>query len=736
MENEVNIDGKPVAWERATIEKLVLAQVREQRAARRWRMLRTLLWLALFGALVWLLARDQWSAATVPSGPHTALVTIRGEIADRSEASAESVLPAMRSALEDSAPRRWCCCINSPGGSPVQAGMINDEIRRLRKLHGKPIYAVVEETCASAAYYIAAAADEIYVDKASIVGSIGVLMDGFGFTGTMDKLGVERRLLTAGANKGFLDPFSPQTETQRQFAQAMLDQIHQQFIDSVKRGRGERLKATPRPSAACSGPGAGHRHGPGRRLRQPGLGGARRGQGRQAGGLHQQGEPGRAPGQALWRSPGAGRRGGAARAAGAALRFSPAPRRSLRAAGLARGARPCSKARSRWRVKRRVSNSGAVGVLAASRWRRPRRVSGSRARRSASASYSSAERVISSGRPTASSRLAAMRPAKVWPGWGQHRQAGPQRVADGGAAVEGQGVQKQIGLAVLRQVLRVGPALGKHQPLGRHAARLRLGAQVLARRLAVAQQPQHGLRQRVQQAHPAVEHPGVDLVRVVQAAEHEAVPGQAQFGARGGVGGDGARIVVGLERVGQAHDVLGKGVGLVAGRDPAVAEDVVHLGHARGAGIARVLHLDGRRPPRQDAGAGVGGQAVEVDQDVDPVLGDQARRLGVAQRVEVDEVLERRLRAPALGRVVGLRVGGEREGLEAAAVMGLEHAGHQVADGVRAQVGRQVAQAQAPPGRLWDAGAADSAAPGFRRRRGPGWTAAGRRRWRPDGPGR
>ena len=245
MENEVNIDGKPVAWERATIEKLVLAQVREQRAARRWRMLRTLLWMALFGALVWLLARDQWSAATVPSGPHTALVTIRGEIADRSEASAEFVLPAMRSALEDSDTKALVLLINSPGGSPVQAGLISDEIRRLRKKHGKPIYAVVEETCASAAYYIASAADDIYVDKASIVGSIGVLMDGFGFVGTMDKLGVERRLLTAGANKGFLDPFSPQTETQRQFAQVMLDQIHQQFIDSVKRGRGERLKATP-----------------------------------------------------------------------------------------------------------------------------------------------------------------------------------------------------------------------------------------------------------------------------------------------------------------------------------------------------------------------------------------------------------------------------------------------------------------------------------------------------------
>ena len=132
--------------------------------------------------------------------------------------------------------------INSPGGSPVQAGMINDEIVRLRAKYDKPIYAVVEETCASAAYYIAAAADEIYVDKASIVGSIGVLMDGFGFTGTMEKLGVERRLLTAGSNKGFLDPFSPQSEQQREYAQVMLDQIHQQFIEVVKKGRGERLK--------------------------------------------------------------------------------------------------------------------------------------------------------------------------------------------------------------------------------------------------------------------------------------------------------------------------------------------------------------------------------------------------------------------------------------------------------------------------------------------------------------
>jgi len=132
--------------------------------------------------------------------------------------------------------------INSPGGSPVQSGIVNDEIRRLRALHGKKVYAVVEEICASGAYYIAVAADEIYVDKASLVGSIGVLMDGFGFTGTMEKLGVERRLLTAGANKGMLDPFSPQNEQQTAFAKAMIDQIHQQFIAVVKQGRGNRLK--------------------------------------------------------------------------------------------------------------------------------------------------------------------------------------------------------------------------------------------------------------------------------------------------------------------------------------------------------------------------------------------------------------------------------------------------------------------------------------------------------------
>ena len=246
MENEVTLDAKTIHWEREAIERLLMAEVRERRAARRWRMLRTLLWMALIGGLIWvMLWGNQWPGSASVSGPHTAMVSIRGEIADRGEASAELIMPAMRSALEDPGSKALVLLINSPGGSPVQAGLINDEIRRLRKLYDKPIYAVVEETCASAAYYIASAADNIYVNKASIVGSIGVLMDGFGFTGTMDKLGVERRLITAGENKGFLDPFSPMSDQQREYAQAMLDQIHQQFIAVVKAGRGERLKEMP-----------------------------------------------------------------------------------------------------------------------------------------------------------------------------------------------------------------------------------------------------------------------------------------------------------------------------------------------------------------------------------------------------------------------------------------------------------------------------------------------------------
>jgi protease-4 len=231
-------------WERITLEKLAFAAITEQKARRRWKTGVWLAWLAFFIFLAWS-AIGQTGASKDVSKPHTAVVEIKGEIASGAEASAELVIASMRSAFEDEGAQAVVLLINSPGGSPVQAGIINDEIIRLKVKHKKPVYAVVEETCASAAYYIAVAADKIYVDKASIVGSIGVLMDGFGFTGLMDKLGVERRLMTAGENKGFLDPFSPQTEKQRVFAQTMLDQIHQQFIAVVKAGRGKRLKETP-----------------------------------------------------------------------------------------------------------------------------------------------------------------------------------------------------------------------------------------------------------------------------------------------------------------------------------------------------------------------------------------------------------------------------------------------------------------------------------------------------------
>jgi protease-4 len=231
-------------WERQTLERLAFAQLDEQRAARRWRVGLRIAWLILFVFVFWQ-AFSYKSPTNHPAMSHTALVTIVGEIGAETESSAENVMSAMRLALEDSGSQALILLINSPGGSPVQAGLINDEIVRLRALHKKPIYAVVEESCASAAYYIAAATDKIYVDKASIVGSIGVLMDGFGFTELMNKLGVERRLMTAGTNKGFLDPFSPQNEAQRKHAQAMLDQIHHQFIEVVKKGRGDRLKETP-----------------------------------------------------------------------------------------------------------------------------------------------------------------------------------------------------------------------------------------------------------------------------------------------------------------------------------------------------------------------------------------------------------------------------------------------------------------------------------------------------------
>ena len=227
-----------------TVESLAREMIAERRTERRWRIFFRLAWLVLLAALIWALMSGRNMHST-PTGPHTALVELRGEIAADSEASAEQMMSGLRSAFEDAGARAVVLRINSPGGSPVQAGIINDEIRRLKALHKKKVYAVVEEVCASGAYYIAVAADEIYVDKASIVGSIGVLMDGFGFTGLMDKVGVERRLLTAGDNKGMLDPFTAQNPKQQAYAQAMINQVHQQFIRVVREGRGTRLKESP-----------------------------------------------------------------------------------------------------------------------------------------------------------------------------------------------------------------------------------------------------------------------------------------------------------------------------------------------------------------------------------------------------------------------------------------------------------------------------------------------------------
>jgi protease-4 len=222
----------------------MFATLEEQRQQRRWRTFTRLAWLVFLLFLVWTL---MYRGGPTPDKAlaHTAVIEVKGEIDSDSEANAEFIIAAMRAAFEDEGAQGLVLLINSPGGSPVQAGIINDEMRRLKAKHKKPVYAVVEESCASAAYYIAAGADRIFVDKASIVGSIGVLMDGFGFVGLMEKLGVERRLMTAGENKGFLDPFSPQTPTHREHAQLMLDQVHKQFIEVVKAGRGKRLKDAP-----------------------------------------------------------------------------------------------------------------------------------------------------------------------------------------------------------------------------------------------------------------------------------------------------------------------------------------------------------------------------------------------------------------------------------------------------------------------------------------------------------
>jgi protease-4 len=236
---------QPPNWERDVLEKLALSAIQEQRRSRHWSILfKTLGFLYLFIVLFMVAGWFRSDGVSLPKA-HTALIDLQGVIAS-DQASADSVISSLQGAFEDNKTKGVILRINSPGGSPVQAGQIYDEIKRLRALHPKtPLYVVVDDICASGGYYVAAGADKIFVDKASIVGSIGVLMDGFGFTDTMKKLGVERRLLTAGENKGFLDPFSPVDPVQQAFAKQMLEEIHGQFIAVVREGRGKRLKETP-----------------------------------------------------------------------------------------------------------------------------------------------------------------------------------------------------------------------------------------------------------------------------------------------------------------------------------------------------------------------------------------------------------------------------------------------------------------------------------------------------------
>ena len=236
-------------WERELLNKVVMASVTESRRSRRWGIFFKLLTFSyLFLLLALLFWSDDWDKSQAALKEHTALVEVSGLIAPETKASADKIVTGLRNAFEDKKTKGVILRMNTPGGSPVQSRYINEEIIRLKKKYPKiPVYAVVVDMCASGGYYIAAAADKIYADKGSIVGSIGVLMNGFGFVEAMDSLGVERRLMTAGKHKAIMDPFSPLKEGDKEHVQRILDQLHAQFIEKVKEGRGDRLKVEQYP---------------------------------------------------------------------------------------------------------------------------------------------------------------------------------------------------------------------------------------------------------------------------------------------------------------------------------------------------------------------------------------------------------------------------------------------------------------------------------------------------------
>jgi len=240
-----NAAGRGEAWERDLVNRLAFSAIIEQRRSRRWRIFFRFLLLVYLTALLIPLYLNSSSELSLGK-EHTAVVRLDGIIADKSDASADAIIKALRKAFKDKKTKGVVLRINSPGGSPVQAADINSEIKRLRKKYPDiPLYAVVTDLCASGGYYVAVAADKIYANRSSLVGSIGVRMDGFGLVGAIDKLGIERRLITAGAHKGFLDPFLPEKADEVAHVHTLLKDIHAQFIDVVKEGRGDRLKDSP-----------------------------------------------------------------------------------------------------------------------------------------------------------------------------------------------------------------------------------------------------------------------------------------------------------------------------------------------------------------------------------------------------------------------------------------------------------------------------------------------------------
>jgi protease IV len=247
MENQENNTEKAVGWEREVLEKIALAAVTEQTRARRWGVFFKCLTFGYLTVVMGVALYPSMKKEISGDGKdHTAVVDIVGVIAEGKDVNAENVIKSLRAAVKDKNTKGIILHSNSPGGSPVQSAYIYDEIRNIKKLNPTlPIYAVVSDICASGCYYIASATDKIFVSPASLIGSIGVIMDGFGFVDTMKMVGVEHRLITSGAHKAMLSPFAPSKADETAYMQSLLNQVHQQFIAAVKQGRGDRLKETP-----------------------------------------------------------------------------------------------------------------------------------------------------------------------------------------------------------------------------------------------------------------------------------------------------------------------------------------------------------------------------------------------------------------------------------------------------------------------------------------------------------